>query len=257
VSSRRERAWSVGQIAFCWLWGLTPVALAMTRLRRAIRSSSGDPLIEANLLAFLAVAEMMAGSPERAHEDMARARAMTRDLGLTWQVGFHSLLAADLERLAGAYDVAVRDAEFAMAIMLEQGDRWDASVAAVDLAGVLVSVGRADEALDRLAEADRTPVPHDIEWWLKRRMVGGRALARIGRVDEGEMLAREAVTTIARTDYGAHFGTAWLSLAEVLESAGRFDDAVAAADEARRRYETKGDRSSATRAADVATRLAD
>jgi hypothetical protein len=247
-SSRRERAWLVGQSGYCWLWGPARVSTVLRDLRVVLRSAPGDPLVEANLLGFLAVAEMMAGMPDEARSDMERGRAMTRALGLTWQVGFHDTLAADLERIAGDPTAAEPLYRAAMTLFIEQGDRWTGSSASLDLAAVLIDLGRIDEALERIDAVDSLPTPADIEWRFKRSATTARALARIGRTEEAVALAEAASADALRTDYLEHHGTVLLALAEVQKIAGLSDEATASARAAVDAFTRKGDRTSVARA---------
>jgi tetratricopeptide (TPR) repeat protein len=75
--------------------------------------------------------------------------------------------------------------------------------------------------------------------------VRAKALARLGRFEEAERLAREAVAILADTDYvNAHADTV-ADLGEVLLHAGRPSDAVTAVREAIHLYELKGNVASA------------
>ena len=67
-----------------------------------------------------------------------------------------------------------------------------------------------------------------------------KVLARRGQHTEAERLAREAVAGADATDSLISQGDVRLVLAEVLELAGRRDDATAALSEALERYERKG-----------------
>ena len=248
ASSRRERAWLVGQTGYCWLRGPARVTTMLRDLRALLRSAAGDPLVEANILGFLAVAEMMAGERDSARADMDRGRAMTRALGLTWQVGFHDTLAADLERIAGEPGRAEPLFRSATTVFLDQGDRWTGSAALLDLAGVLIDLERIDEALERMEAADTMPMDADSEWRIKRSAIHGRALARIGRGNEALVLAEEAVAAALRTDYVELQGTVMIALAEVQAAIGRGVEARASANAALDTFVRKGDRTSAARA---------
>ena len=74
-------------------------------------------------------------------------------------------------------------------------------------------------------------------------------LARRGETAEGERLVRAAVELLAPTDALVSKAEVMLDLAEVLELAGRRDEASAAAREAARLYAAKG--------ADAGVRLAE
>jgi tetratricopeptide (TPR) repeat protein len=64
--------------------------------------------------------------------------------------------------------------------------------------------------------------------------------ARAGRFDDAERTAREALSIIDGTDFIVDRGDARIGLAEVLELAGRREEAVELATEALGLYEAKG-----------------
>ena len=65
-------------------------------------------------------------------------------------------------------------------------------------------------------------------------------LARRAEIDEAEALAREAMAIAEATDFVNYRADALLDLSQVLEASGRGDEAIAAASEALRLYELKG-----------------
>jgi tetratricopeptide (TPR) repeat protein len=71
------------------------------------------------------------------------------------------------------------------------------------------------------------------------RQVQALVLARRGEHAEADRLAREAVARVEQSDSLTFQGDAWYDLAEVLEAAGREDEAAAALAEALDRYERK------------------
>ena len=74
-----------------------------------------------------------------------------------------------------------------------------------------------------------------------------KLLARQGRGDEAERLAREAVDLAAKTDLLTHHGEAFLDLAEVLELDGHPAEAETAFRAGLVLFERKGDLVSAER----------
>jgi Flp pilus assembly protein TadD len=65
-------------------------------------------------------------------------------------------------------------------------------------------------------------------------------LARRGRLEGAEELAREAVSLAERTDFLVYRGDALVDLAHILQDAGRTDDAAAAAAGGLQLHEQKG-----------------
>ena len=80
----------------------------------------------------------------------------------------------------------------------------------------------------------------DFDPMFRWRAVQARVLAHRGDFDEAVRLAREGVELVARTDWYLHQGQALAVLAEVLEQAGRCDEASAVYEEALERFELKG-----------------
>jgi hypothetical protein len=111
-----------------------------------------------------------------------------------------------------------------------------------------------DRALLRCAEKARAAGSEDdVSVQVMWRSILGKVLARRGRDEEAERLAREAVAIAEATDYHNMRGDAQLDLAEVLRLAGRNGEAAQAARDAESRYELKGDRVLAERARRLAS----
>jgi Flp pilus assembly protein TadD len=72
------------------------------------------------------------------------------------------------------------------------------------------------------------------------RQVRAKVLARRGELVEAERLAREALSLSPGSEAPVHHGDALVDLGIVLAAAGKRDDALAALDEARSVYESKG-----------------
>jgi len=79
------------------------------------------------------------------------------------------------------------------------------------------------------------------------RLIRAPMLARNGRADEGETLARAALELAMQTDAPVLQADALSALSEVLGAAGRRSDALQAAEQAMALYEAKGDRISRER----------
>jgi hypothetical protein len=114
------------------------------------------------------------------------------------------------------------------------------------LARALLHQGRDAEA-EHLADlsarwAGRDDLLTQILW----RGVRARLLARRGEIDEAEALARAAVGLADTTDFVNHRADAFLDLSYVVEASGGGAETVAAAAEALRLYELKGNAVAAT-----------
>ena len=108
------------------------------------------------------------------------------------------------------------------------------------IAQTLCDVGRYDEA-DSFAEKSRALAAEDDfasqGLW---RMARARVLAASGAFEEALRLADETVEIMEGTDYLVYQGDGHEIRGQVLEAAGRGDDARAAFEEALSRYERKG-----------------
>ena len=155
-SSRREEAWCRGQLGFALMNGPVPVGVGLRRCRDMLLETHGDPVAEANLLLFVAVHEAMAGEFPDALDHAAAGRTATRELGLRWQTGIHSLLSSQVCLLSGDPVEAELLLRSALATFQENEDVWDASTAEVDLPRPLYEQGRYDLAARRWrASTDR------------------------------------------------------------------------------------------------------
>ena len=96
--------------------------------------------------------------------------------------------------------------------------------------------------------AKRPPLADDYASQILWRSVRAKAFAREGRLDDGEQLAREAVTLAEATDDINFRGDALMALAEVLCLAERPGEAVPVIEEALRLFEQKGNVVSARKA---------
>jgi tetratricopeptide (TPR) repeat protein len=117
-----------------------------------------------------------------------------------------------------------------------------------DLAEALYRQGRHDEA-DQYAEVVREiAAADDFDPQMRWRAVHAKVLAQRGDFDQAETLSREAVAITADTDWLRHHADVLVDRAEVLQLAGRADDAAQALREAIELYERKQSRPDAQRA---------
>jgi tetratricopeptide (TPR) repeat protein len=85
--------------------------------------------------------------------------------------------------------------------------------------------------------------------------VRAKVLARVGRLEEAEELGRDAVERGRQTDFLVMRADALCDLADVLQHAGRADEAVPLLDEALHLYQTKGNTVSTGRAQEALNHL--
>jgi tetratricopeptide (TPR) repeat protein len=116
------------------------------------------------------------------------------------------------------------------------------------LAQAVYGLGRLPEAGELCAQAAAMAASDDIVTQVIQRGVRAKILARDGRLEEGEAVAREALALVEPTDLVSHHGDALLDLADVLRVAGRDAEARDAVRSALALYEAKGNLAAAGRA---------
>jgi tetratricopeptide (TPR) repeat protein len=125
--------------------------------------------------------------------------------------------------------------------MLERlGERSYLSTVAVMLAQALNEQGRHAEAEEASRRSEELAAPDDIASQAGWRTEQARALAHRGELVQAERLARQAIQLTTPTDGLDWIGHAHASLAEVLELAGRREEAVDAAARALEVWKEKG-----------------
>jgi class 3 adenylate cyclase/tetratricopeptide (TPR) repeat protein len=179
----------------------------------------------------------MLDRPDEARAVAAGADEQLRELGHP-DTAHHWL--AEIAVLAGDLEQAVAH-ERVWCQFLESGGRQaELSTYAPQLGSLLCALGHPDEA-DTLAEKGRElGDPGDASTQIAWRAAKALVCSARGQHGEAEQLARESVAWAERTDGLRHQGDAYSVLAQVLEAAGRREDAVSAWQEALDRYERKG-----------------
>ena len=111
------------------------------------------------------------------------------------------------------------------------------------------------EEAERLALSVEQLDPTSVAEVANARWARARAVAGLGRAEEGERLARKAVALIDRTEYLVDRAEARMGLAEVLLIVGRSDEAAQVLGQALRLHEQKGNLVSAERTRALLTEL--
>jgi tetratricopeptide (TPR) repeat protein len=200
--------------------------------------------------------EAMAGNFADARQHAKEGRERFSELGLGFASGWGTLVSGYVEMLAGEPAEAERFMREAYEICRSTGDRWFLSTVLADLPHPVYAQGNYDAARALVEQINEVPAPADMEWQIKRRTAQAKVLARRGRVEEAELIAREAVDLAAQTDFVSFTGDAWCDLAEVLRVAERTDEATAAARHALQLYEDKGNVAAAASARHLIAELA-
>ena len=231
-------AFTVMRIPMAIYYGPTPVRDAARRAEEMLAGSERAPGVESAVLVCLAGLRAMSGRFDEARELLARGRAIADELGYrVWAAGF-SLVASDIETLAGNPAAAEEELRRGYAIFEGIGERGLLGRVAGALARALFDQGRHEEAeqftvvSQGLGSAD---VASSISW----RAVRARILAARGDLRAAEELADDAIRLAERTDYLNLKAAVLLDLAAVLRASGRDDEARQAATTAVALYEQK------------------
>jgi len=222
------------------LFGPTRVAVAIARCRAALNEAQGEGRVAAAALRALAGLHAMEGRFEEAWACVERDGAILRDLGLKVVVGSSTELAGIVGLLAGDPVTAESHLRLGFAVLEEMGDRSGLSTNTAMLAEAVLAQDRDEEALDLTVQSERAAAAEDLPVQVQWRGPRAKVLARRGKLDEAERLANEAVSLAARTDFLNLHANALLNLAAVLQRDRRSEGAAAAAEEATRLYERKG-----------------
>jgi tetratricopeptide (TPR) repeat protein len=232
------------------VWGPTPCDEAMRALESMNEEAHGSPVAALEISSSIGVILMMQGALDEARDRILANDLRMRELGRSLPLAHASQQIGFLELLSGRAAEAER--------ILGDGARALDAMGSHAVGIVSAFHAQALYALGRLEEADGAGAKAIREGGLgisERVMgLGVRAMvaARRGAFDEAERLASEALTIIDVTDFPCDRADARVALAEVLELAGRSEDAIRVADEALELFHTKGN---VTQAADVRARL--
>ena len=241
-----------GWIADGRLHGTTPVRDLLAWLDRQNEADSRNPLLRkarAHALAKL-------GRFDEARELLAGVLTEMADRGGGIQLGgIKGVHCVDVELLAGDPAAAVEFGEEGCKLLDELGEHGYLSTAAGMLAQALYAMDRLDDADTWASRARSLGARDDLATQMLWRQVRAKVLARRGKHDEAERLAREAVAIGEGSDMLDAKGDAYVDLAEALSLAGRIKEATDALAQALTLYELKGSVVKADRTRDLLAML--
>jgi tetratricopeptide (TPR) repeat protein len=201
------------------------------------------------------VLEAMRGDCALARELLAEGRRTIEEAGLTLWAAVNAQEAYLVESLAGTPGAAIETLRESFATLDDAGERGFLSTIAGFLAHALLADGHDAEA-DRFSrESEAAAAPADVLSQVLWRTAKAKLRARQGLLNEAKALTREAVRLSEPTDLLGTRAAALADLADVLELAGREDEALAALLEAARLYESKGNLTALGRVRSHAERL--
>jgi tetratricopeptide (TPR) repeat protein len=227
--------------------GPTPVDEAIelcVQIRDQVRSS---PVAMAETLHPLAVLYAMRGEFDVARVLVNEGNAIIEELGRIYSAGL-SHHEAFVEMLAGEPAVAEERLRRAYETLEEMGEKTLLASTAAFLAQAIYAQDRPEEAFHFSLVSRELAEDEDLSAQVVGRGASAKILARQGRGDEAEPLARQAVELAASTDFLTHRGEAFLDLAEVLQLNGRATEAEKALRAGLELFERKGDIVSGERA---------
>jgi class 3 adenylate cyclase/predicted ATPase len=241
--------WSLGIVL---ARGSTPIREAIRRCEEVLAETEGVRTIAADMYHALAHLRARRGEFEEAQRLAARCRDILWETGAIWRFWAFSEIVWDVKMLAGETDEALE----VLTEGYEQIERMGSTFALLSawLAQSLYAVGRFDDAEQR-AQVAVDAVDDDLARCAGMGVLA-MVLARRGRFEEGERMAREAVAYFEGREYSIDRTDVVMDLAEVLRLAGRHDEAIATVNEALVLFEQREDIVSAARARGLIEELA-
>jgi tetratricopeptide (TPR) repeat protein len=173
---------------------------------------------------------------------IARSDEIVKGLGLGFMVSSNQEELGALELHAADPAAAERAFRENYTVLDALGDEGHKSTAAGNLARALCELGRFDEAEGYAEEAMRIAAEDDLASQTGGRSARARVRAARGEFAEAEQLAREAVELFADAQMPNFQADGWMDLAKVLRMAGKALESEGAAREALALYKRKGNR---------------
>ena len=194
-----------------------------------LASVEDESVVAGHTACLLAGALAMTGRFDEARIFAGRGTSILAGLGLPVRLGHARAYIAEAEWLAGDAGAAEHELAEAFSIHDGIGDRSGALSAAIDLAHLLCSQGRYDEA-DRWAALGRDLLEDsDVMTRVMGLATEAQLTAHAGREREAKELAERAVELAEQTDALNLRADAWSALADVLRQLQRPDEADEAA----------------------------
>jgi tetratricopeptide (TPR) repeat protein len=253
AGDRRQAEEAMGWHNVLLMFGHSRVEEGGRRIAELLSGAKGK-YAEAFLTLAMANVEAANGSFDEARALLARSEAIQEDVGMAVHLAAAHAF-AEIERHAGNWEVMAERLTAGVQALERMGERGFLSTTSGYLAEALYRLGRYDEAERYVEKTRAAAAPDDFSPQVQWRCVLGKILARRGDLEEAERLVREAIDIVEATDYHPLRGDAQLDLAEVLQLAGRIEEAAAAARGAEERYVLKGDAVLTERARQFAQRV--
>jgi class 3 adenylate cyclase len=236
-----ERGREDSLISTLWLtliFGPTPWREAVQRSEQLLREHETQSM-EAQHRSTLGNALMAEGRFDEGRREKATSQSMIKDLGLDMSWAGFSQGVAHVERYAGEDETAARVLRDGADALGRLGERAMRSTNLAELARVLASLGRYDEAERAAVEARETGDELDnatqVGWRAAMAMVTAR-----GDAAEAERLIWEALEMLEDSDFIEYRAAVLVDGASVLRAIGRQDEAESWLAQAEELYAAKG-----------------
>jgi DNA-binding SARP family transcriptional activator len=226
-------------IVIALLLGPAPVSGALERSRQLLTEFASHPLVQAEIMAATAALAAMQGEMDEAMKLTERAQQIVDDAGgdRIWVSAFwHSFI----HLWRGDHEVAELELRHTYESLRALGERSHFSSIAHALASLEYARGRYDDAELLTRECEQASRANDVHSQILWRSIRAKVFARRDAFADAERLAREAVAFGEESDFLLARADAHADLAEVLELAGRSDEAAAAFRRAIELHELKG-----------------
>jgi tetratricopeptide (TPR) repeat protein len=253
ASEYAERAGNIPELfeILCWrasaaAFGPTVVNVAIQHCNEIRDQVASSPIAVANVLHPLAQLHAMNGDFDLARRLVREADAILDDLGrLESTVSHHE---AWVEMLAGQPAIAESKLQVGYQRLAAMGEKSLLATTAALLAQAALAQGRHEDAEEYCRVSEQAAAADDFPARAAWRGVRAKILAQQGQFDAAEVLVREAVRLVERTDLITARADSFFDLGEVLADTTRHIEAEAAIRQALELSLMKGNIVSAQRA---------
>ena len=194
AGERSEQSTHASQLAIALYCGPIPVDEAIARCESLIAELPEDRSLRASVTASIAGLRAMEGDFDEARRLQGVARALHEELGHRFRIATRSLIAAEIEALAGRPEEATAILQWAFGELEEMGASSVMSTVAAFLADALATEGSVEDAIRFSEISEQHAAGLDVATQVMWRVARANATGVIA-------LAREAVDLAAPTDY--------------------------------------------------------
>jgi DNA-binding SARP family transcriptional activator len=220
AGDRRIEAQSLNLLVGVQFYGPAPVAQGIELCESILERSDEQQRVRAAALRALGGLRAMQGDFDRGRELLVEQRSIYEDLGLTVTAASTAETFGFLELLAGDPEAAERELLIGSERLDRVGETSNLSNIFAMLAQAVLAQGRPVDALRYTQLSEHASADDDLSSQVQWRSARAKVLARLGRHDEAEGLARGAVTLAERTDFLILRADALVDLVDVLRQNG-------------------------------------